>query len=117
MPKLHPWCQQREIETFCETRKITIQAHSAILQNQKESHLGLCAIAKNYGKITSQILIRYSLQKGWMPVLKATKPEHLSTNADVSNFTLATEDMHLLDSWDERDNGAIRSCPGSPRHA
>lgn len=73
-------------------------------------HPQLISIAEKYEKTTQQILILYSLQKGRMPILKATKPAHLVSNAEVRDFTLAGEDMALLDSWEEGPEGAVRSC-------
>jgi diketogulonate reductase-like aldo/keto reductase len=106
--KLHPWCQQRKLESFCRGEGIGIQAYAAIARNSYPSHPELCALAHKYNKSTVQILIRYSLQKGWTPVVKSTSPAHLYANLQVDDFTIPRDDMRLLDSWDKGLEGSIR---------
>lgn len=106
--KLHPWCQQRELVDFCREQGIGIQAHCAIARNKYSSHAGLCAVAEKYSKSTAQILIRYSLQKGWTPIVKATSQAHLHDNAQVNDFAISQEDMEIMDSWDVGLEGSIR---------
>ncbi|KAI6089808.1 Aldo/keto reductase [Hypoxylon rubiginosum] len=105
--ELHPWCQQREIVQFCKSRGIMIQANCSLVRNTKSKHPGLCALATKYGKTTSQMLIRYSLQKDWTPIFKSGDAIHLRENIDVYDFSIGADDMKLMDSWDEGVNGAI----------
>ncbi len=56
---------------------------------------------------TAQVLLRYSLQKGYLPVVKATSVDHLQMNIKVDDFLLSDEDMMALDSRDEGLQGAL----------
>lgn len=105
--ELHPWCQQRKLESFCRDQGIWIQAYSAIARNSHSSHAELCALANKYNKSTAQILIRYSLQKVWTPIVKSTSLAHLHANSQVDDFTISKDDMKLLDSWDKKMEGSI----------
>jgi diketogulonate reductase-like aldo/keto reductase len=105
--KLHPWCQQRELVEFCTKQGIAIQAHCAIARNKYSSRAGFCVLAEKYSKSTAQILIRYSHQKGWTPIVKAISEAHLHDNAQASDFAISQEDMELMDSWDKGLEGAI----------
>lgn len=67
----------------------------------------LKAIAKQHDKTTAQILIRYSLQKGWVSLPKSDTPSRIEANADVYGFELKHEDMTTLDDLDQGANGAI----------
>lgn len=64
-------------------------------------------IAKKNGHTTQQILIRYALQKGWVPLPKTDSPERIVANANVFDFDLSVEDMLVLDSLDQGPAGAI----------
>jgi len=57
------------------------------------------------------VLIRHSLQRGWLPLLKTCSLEHLQENQDVNDFVISQEDMDWIESWDEGSYGAIRMCP------
>ena len=64
-------------------------------------------MSKSHDKSTAQILIRYSLQKGWVSLPKSDTPSRIIANADVYGFELTDEDMKALDSLDQGANGAI----------
>ena len=64
-------------------------------------------MSKSHDKSTAQILIRYSLQKGWVSLPKSDTPSRIIANADVYGFELTDEDMRVLDSLDQGENGAI----------
>ena len=77
------------------------------MRNYKANDETLVGIAKKYGKATAQILIRYSLQKGWVPLPKSETPERIAQNADVFGFDISEEDMATLDGLDQGSGGAI----------
>lgn len=64
-------------------------------------------MAEKYGKTTAQILLRYSLQKEWVPLPKSDNPDRIKNNADLYGFEITKEDMATLDALDKGDEGAI----------
>ncbi|KAJ5958548.1 Aldo/keto reductase subgroup [Penicillium vulpinum] len=105
--ELHPWCQQRVIDEYCKNNGIIVEAYSPIVRNYKANDPVLVEVAKKYGKSTQQILIRYALQKGWVPLPKTDTPERIVANADVFSFDISADDMAVLDSFDQGSAGAI----------
>jgi diketogulonate reductase-like aldo/keto reductase len=105
--ELHPWCQQREVVDYCKREHIVVQAYCPIVRNQKADDPTLKGIATKVGKTPNQVLLRYSLQKGWNPLPKSDNPERIRQNADLYGFELDKEDMKALDDLDEGEKGAI----------
>ena len=105
--KLHPWSQQRTIVDYCNQHKIIIEAYCPLVRNLKAHDQTLVDMSKKYEKTTAQVLIRYSLQKGWVSLPKSDTPSRISANADVYEFNLTDEDMNVLDSLDQGPHGAI----------
>ncbi|KAL8825599.1 MAG: hypothetical protein Q9170_007730 [Blastenia crenularia] len=105
--ELHPWNQQREIVSYCNKHNIIIQAYCPLVRNMKAHDPTLSQIAHEYGKSTGQILIRYCLQKGWVPLPKSDTPARIEANADVFGFELGKESMEMLDGLDQGAEGAI----------
>lgn len=105
--ELHPWCQQREIVAYCKEKGIIVQAYCPIVRNLKAYDTTLLKLAKKYNKTTAQVLIRYCLQKDWVPLPKSDDPDRIVANADVYDFEISKEDMELLDSLDQGADGAI----------
>lgn len=64
--ELHPWCQQREIVSYCEKNGIALQAYCPIVRGDKKrlSEPKLVKISEKLGKEPAQVLIRWGLQKG-----------------------------------------------------
>jgi len=77
------------------------------VRNYKANDPTLVEISNKYGKTTGQILIRYCLQKNWVPLPKSDNPERIAQNADVYGFDISKEDMATLDGLDQGSNGAI----------
>ncbi|KAJ5573907.1 uncharacterized protein N7459_008334 [Penicillium hispanicum] len=105
--ELHPWCQQREIDAYCKKNGIVVEAYAPLVRNYKANDPTLVEVAKNYNKSTQQVLIRYALQKGWVPLPKTDNPEYIAANANVFDFNINPEDMDLLDSLDQGSAGAV----------
>ncbi|CAI6088888.1 unnamed protein product [Clonostachys chloroleuca] len=104
--ELHPWCQQRELVKYCRDNNIIIQAYSPLATGARFSDPNLKLIATKNGKSSAQVLIRYSLQKGWIPLPKSEDPERIRENAQVFDFELDDTDMSVLDGIDEGKLGA-----------
>ena len=77
------------------------------MRNQKAYDPTLLEIARKYNKTTGQILIRYCLQKNWVPLPKSDNPERIAQNADSYGFDISKEDMAALDGLDQGASGAI----------
>lgn len=62
-------------------------------------------MADRYTKAPAQLLIRYSLQKGWVPLPKSERPERMKLNTKVFDFTIEDGDMEMLDGLDGKKLG------------
>lgn len=56
---------------------------------------------------TVQLLLCYSLQKGYTPIVRAADPQHLHDNIKAQEYVVSGEDMSSLDSWDEGEAGSL----------
>ena len=54
------------------------------------------ALAEKYGKSVAQICIRWSLQRGYLPLPKSVTPARIAENAKLFDFELDEEDVELL---------------------
>lgn len=77
------------------------------MRNKKADDPTLKSIAEIYSQTTAQILIRYALQKDWVPLPKSDDPARIRENASVFDFEVAEEDMKALDALDQGPAGAM----------
>ena len=109
--QLHPWCQQRTIDSYCQQHGIVVEAYSPLVRNRKANDPTLASLATKYKTSSQQLLIRYCLQKGWVPLPKSDTPARIESNADVYGFEIDQSDMKKLDNLDEGARGAIGRHP------
>jgi diketogulonate reductase-like aldo/keto reductase len=92
---------------YCQKNGTVVEAYCPLVRNQKAKDPTLQDIAKKHGKQTGHVLIRYCLQKGWVPLPKSDTPERIVDNANVYDFELTREEMVMLDGLDQGAAGAI----------
>ena len=92
---------------YCNKKDIVVEAYCPLVRNMKAQDPTLNEIAKTYGKHTGHVLIRYCLQKGWVPLPKSDTPQRIVENANVYDFELSGEEMERLDALDQGSAGAI----------
>ena len=105
--KLHPWCQQKDAVKYCQDNNIVVEAYCPLVRNQKASDPTLQSIAEKHGVTDAQVLVRWSLQRGFVPLPKSDTPSRIEKNADLYGFELDGDDMAQLDGLDQAAEGAL----------
>lgn len=59
-----------------------------------------CRVTVLYLPAHSQVLLRWSLQKGFVTLPKSVNPERQRANAELSGWELSDADMAEMDSWE-----------------
>lgn len=66
-------------------------------------------VARAHGKTPAQIVLRWHIQLGLVPIPKTSKPERLTENIDVFDFELSSEEMDRISALDRHGEGAVDS--------
>lgn len=98
--EITPFLYQKELAEKCESYDIKIQAHSPLVRGTRLNNPILKEIAEQYGKSTAQVLIRWSLEKGFIVLPKSANPERIQQNINVFDFELSTADIAYIDALD-----------------
>lgn len=101
--EIHPWLPRQDIVDWCNERGVVVEAYSPLVRGGKATDATLNKIAKKHGKTWAQVLVRWSIQKGYVPLPKSVTPKRIIENADVYDFELDESDMaelHMPDSYD-----------------
>ncbi len=86
---------------YCSQNNIVIQAYSPLTRRKRLSNKTLNQVAEKYQKSPAQILIRWNLQSGTVPLPKANQRNHLEENINVFDFEINDENMGLLNNLNE----------------
>ncbi len=104
--ELSPYLYSSDVINFCKKNNIIVEAYSPLTRSKKLVDLKLKSIADKYAKTTAQILIRWSLQHGFVPLPKSNTPSRIKENFGVFDFEINEQDMNTLDSFNEN----FRTC-------
>jgi diketogulonate reductase-like aldo/keto reductase len=64
-------------------------------------HPKIVELSKKYGCNPGQLMVRWSVQHGFVPLPKSTKKERIQQNADIGGFNIDESDMKTMDGLDE----------------
>jgi len=97
----HPYRTNAELVAWCETHDIQVMAHSPLSAPGLLHDPLLTTLAQRYGKSPAQIVLRWNVQQGVVPIPSSTERSHIVENFDVFDFHVAPDDMRALDQLDQ----------------
>lgn len=95
---LAPSCPQEEVVAFCREHDILLEAYSPLGTGSIFGNPVAQELATKYGKSVAQVALRWSLQKGFLPLPKSVTPKNIESNLDIFDFELSAEDVAVLDT-------------------
>ncbi|WP_035619251.1 aldo/keto reductase, partial [Lacticigenium naphthae] len=96
----YPSFSQEDLKLFCDQQGLVSMAYSPINRGQLEAFQLLERIGKRHGKTPAQVALRWSLQRGIIPIPKTSKIGRLDENLDLFDFELAYEEMEAIKKLD-----------------
>ena len=94
---VNPSDLEKDIVAFNNEHNILTEAYSPLGTGSLLEVPQINDIATKYNKSAAQVLVRWSLQHGFLPLPKSTHAERIEQNADVFDFALTDEEMAALD--------------------
>lgn len=95
--EISPWCMRQNLADFCKKEGLIVEAYAPLTHGYKTQDPELIKIANEVNKNTGQVLIRWSLQHGYVPLPKTKTISRLGPNLKVYDFELSDEQMKRLD--------------------
>ena len=111
--ELHPWCTNEPVVKWCRENSLTIMGYCPLVRGRKYDHPFIVELSKKYQKTPTQILLRWSLQKGFvtksMFIPKRTNLERLDEMAQIFDFNINNEDMLQFEELGKsKENGSMK---------
>ncbi len=104
--EFHPFLFQKELLDYCKANSIVLEAYSPLVKARKLDDARITAVAEKYGKTNAQVLIRWSIQHGCLPIPKSVHKERIEANLNVFDFEISEDDMSALDALNENKHEA-----------
>ena len=92
--------QQIEAQTYNEKYDVQMEAWAPFAEgrNNMFTNPELKAIGDKYGKSIAQVILRWLVQRGIVPLAKSVKKERMQENINIFDFELNYEDMEIIES-------------------
>ena len=94
--RLAPGDTQDEVVSFSREKGMLLEAYSPLGVGKVFEVPQMKDLARKYGKSIAQIAIRWSLQRGYLPLPKSVTPARIRENTQIFDFRLEDEDVELI---------------------
>lgn len=95
---LNPSDMQPDVVSFSRENGILIEAYSPLGTGKIFDVDKLKEVASSYRKTVAQIVLRWSLQHGFLPLPKSVTKERIVENTELFDFELTESDMKMIDT-------------------
>ena len=93
---VHGW--DRRIRQFCAANGLVYQGFSLLTANSKvTAHRELIRMAERHGRTVSQIIFRFALDVGMLPITGTTDAEHMREDLQVFDFRLEPKEVAMIE--------------------
>ncbi|RMY46778.1 hypothetical protein D0863_15777 [Hortaea werneckii] len=99
--EVHPFNTHTALTTLCATHSIQIEAYAPLARALRMKHPTILSLSQKYACTPAQLLVRWSCQKGFVPLPKSVRRERIEENAMVGGFEIDEGDMRELEGLDE----------------
>ena len=96
----HPMFQQKEIQEMCRREGIQVISYSPLARINKELYDNeiLKTISLAHGKSVSQVILKWNVAEGRIPIPASCNAAHMKDNIALSDFELSGSELSDIDS-------------------
>ena len=102
----------KEEVALCKENEIEIQAYSSLckMDSRIKDSAEVNRIAEAHNKSVGQIVLRWHLDTGVIPIFTSTKPQRIKEYTDIFDFKLSKREIDIIDSLNENYKMFLESC-------
>jgi diketogulonate reductase-like aldo/keto reductase len=89
----------KEVREICRAHGIIYQGFSLLTANREIfGNPGIRAVAQRLGAGLAQVVFRFAMQVGMLPLTGTTNQQHMKDDLEAEQLTLTAEDMRLIET-------------------
>lgn len=96
---LNPSDMEDEVVAYNRKHDILSEAYSPLGTGKIFSIPELKTLADKYDKSVAQVVLRWSLQHGFLPLPKSVHADRIKQNTELFDFELSDDDMKVIDGF------------------
>ncbi|XP_050667784.1 aldo-keto reductase AKR2E4-like isoform X1 [Leptidea sinapis] len=109
--EVNPTLTQEALVNYCQSQGIVVMGYSpfGFLVSRRSASAPpprsddpvLVAMAQKYGKTTAQIVLRYLIERGIVPIPKSTNKARIVQNKDIFDFSLTPAEVEAINKFNK----------------
>lgn len=99
--ELHPWLTRNDLTAYTANQGLLVEAYTPLVRARKMDDPTLLKVAEDHNRTPAQILINWSLSKGFIPLPKTATVSRLASNFEAMQFQLSKKQVDTLDALNE----------------
>lgn len=97
--EFHPWLQRPDLVDYCRESDTVIEAAAPLARTDVFDDEVVAELAEKYDKHPAQVVVRWAIDRGVVPLPRSSTPEHVRANAEM-DWELDEADRRRLDGRD-----------------
>ena len=98
--EFHPFLFQKDLMDYCQSQNILVESYCPIARAEHTQAPILQHLSEKYDKSPVQVILRWHLEHGLVPIPRSTNPDHIEANLDIFDFSLTDEEVAKMDELD-----------------
>lgn len=96
----------RDIRDFCAANGIVYQGFSLLTANRQVlNHADMKDLARRHGKTPAQVIFRYALEGGMLPITGTRNAGHMAQDLEIFGFQLSVQDHRAIEAMGSEGGG------------
>lgn len=96
--ELHPTFNQKELHTFCISKKIVATAYSPLGRGADINLPLVSELAQKYNVSPAQVILNWIMSRGIVAIPKSASPSRVEDNLKALSWKMEKEDIRRMDS-------------------
>lgn len=108
--ELHPAYIKTDVIDYCDQKGIFIQTYASLAEgdlldpNFLQRNPEFIKLSEKYSCTIAQLLLKWSLQRGWGIIPKSVNPKRIHENNNLDNFKIEKIDMEILNLFHKKES-------------
>ena len=111
--EVHPQNTKNDMLDYCNKNRIQLVAWSPIMRGQIFSNELLISLAEKYKKTITQIILKWHIQRGVIPIPKSSNETRIKENFNIFDFEIAKKDMDAITLLDKGYDASVSGVPAN----
>ena len=99
--EINPYRKNKEVVNYCLDQGIKVIAFSPLAAPGLLDDSLVRSLATKYGKSAAQIILRWHILRGVIPIPSSINKAHIAANFAINDFSLNDADLKMLDGLEE----------------